>query len=107
MRAKFLLMAGVVMLSIAVAARADAQTQGSTAATPTASQSNAPAQTGPSNQCYGAIISGIASTWPWAHNDQTAFPPPPGAIALWLRLFGPLVGVSSVHELQLLFCAGV
>lgn len=61
---------------------------------------------GPSNKCYGQIIRGIASTWPWAHNDKIAFAPPPGAIALWLKEFGPLVGVSSVRELQILFCGG-
>jgi len=33
-----------------------------------------------------------------------AFPPPPGAIALWVDLFGPFVGVSSVRDLQILFC---
>jgi hypothetical protein len=33
-----------------------------------------------------------------------AFTPPPGAIALWLELFGPSIGISSVRELQLLFC---
>ena len=65
---------------------------------------SAQAQTGPSNQCYGAIASGIASTWPWAHEGQMDFPPPPGALALWIKLFGPEVGVSSVRELQLLFC---
>ena len=59
---------------------------------------------GPSNRCYGAIASGIASTWPWAHNDKVAFPPPPGALALWIREFGPEVGVSSVRELQVAFC---
>ena len=63
------------------------------------------AQNGPSNQCYGLIVSGIASTWPWAHNDKVAFPPPPGALALWVRQFGPQVGVSNVRELQLLFCS--
>ncbi len=61
-------------------------------------------QTGPANQCYGQIISGIASTWPWAHNDQIAFPPPPGSLALWVEIFGPGLGISSVRELQLLFC---
>jgi hypothetical protein len=63
------------------------------------------ANPGPSNRCYGEIASGIASTWPWAHEGQAAFPPPPGAIALWLQLFGPQVGVSSVRDLQLLFCS--
>jgi len=58
----------------------------------------------PTNQCYGAIASGIAATWPWAHDGQMAFPPPPGAIALWVDLFGPFVGVSSVRDLQILFC---
>jgi hypothetical protein len=71
-----------------------------------ASAGTARAETGPSNVCYGQIAAGIASTWPWAHEDQVAFPPPPGAIALWLQIFGPQVGVSSVRDLQLLFCNG-
>ena len=69
-----------------------------------ASLATARAEADPSNQCYGAIVSGIAATWPWAHEGQTDFPPPPGAIALWVELFGPDVGISSVRELQLLFC---
>jgi hypothetical protein len=64
----------------------------------------AQAQKGPSNRCYGEIASGIASSWPWAHNDKVDFPPPPGALALWIQEFGPDVGISSVRELQLLFC---
>ncbi len=60
--------------------------------------------TPPGAACNGRIVSGIASTWPWAHNDKIAFPPPPGSIALWVELFGEAVGISSVHELQLLFC---
>ena len=63
------------------------------------------AQKGPSNRCYGEITSGIASTWPWAHNDKVAFPPPPGSLALWIQEFGPSVGVSSVRDLQQLFCS--
>jgi len=59
---------------------------------------------GPSNRCYGDIASGIASTWPWAHNDRVGFPPPPGALPLWIQEFGPFVGVSSVRELQVAFC---
>jgi hypothetical protein len=62
------------------------------------------AQADPSNRCYGAIAAGIASTWPWAHDGQMAFPPPPGSLALWVELFGPSIGISSVRELQLLFC---
>jgi hypothetical protein len=69
-----------------------------------ASVGTARAKADPSNQCYGAIVRGIAATWPWAHAGQTDFPPPPGAIALWLELFGPATGVSSVRELQILFC---
>jgi hypothetical protein len=61
-------------------------------------------QTGPNNQCYGAITAGIASTWPWAHDDQTEFPPPPGSLALWVATFGPGLGVTSVRDLQILFC---
>lgn len=61
-------------------------------------------QTGPSNQCYGAITAGIASTWPWAHDDQIAFPPPPGSLALWVEAFGPGLGITSVRDLQTLFC---
>lgn len=64
----------------------------------------AQAQTGPTNRCYGEISAGIASTWPWAHEGQTAFPPPPGALKLWIELFGRDVGVSSVRDLQVLFC---
>ena len=73
---------------------------GSTLAGPTG------AAQGPSNQCYGAIASGIASTWPWAHDDKVAFSPPPGSLALWIQEFGPAVGVSSVRDLQKLFCDG-
>ena len=62
-------------------------------------------QTGPNNRCYGAVVSGIASTWPWAHLDKAAFAPPPGALALWVREFGPSAGISSVRELQVLFCS--
>ena len=62
------------------------------------------AQHGPSNRCYGEITSGIASTWPWAHNDKDAFPPPPGALALWIHEFGPDLGIESVRDLQILFC---
>lgn len=54
--------------------------------------------------CQGQIIAGIANTWPWAHDDRIDFPPPPGAIALWIQLFGPDAGISSVRELQALFC---
>jgi hypothetical protein len=71
-----------------------------------ASAGTARGGTGPSNVCYGQIVAGIASTWPWAHEDKVAFAPPPGAIALWLQIFGPQVGVSSVRDLQLLFCNG-
>jgi hypothetical protein len=61
-------------------------------------------QTGPANKCYGAVVAGIASTWPWAHNDKVAFPPPPGALALWVKTFGPGLGITTVRELQILFC---
>jgi hypothetical protein len=63
-----------------------------------------PAAADPSNRCYGAIVAGIASTWPWAHDGKSAFPPPPGALALWVREFGPGLGISNVRDLQLLFC---
>ena len=66
-----------------------------------------PAEPGPAEpdkRCYGQLVSGINTTWPWAHFDQEAFPPPPGSIALWVQLFGPDIGVDSVRELQLAFC---
>jgi hypothetical protein len=84
-----LLAGGLVALAIAASA---------------ASMGAARAEADPSNQCYGAIASGIAATWPWAHDGQIAFPPPPGSLALWVELFGPEVGISSVRELQILFC---
>ena len=62
-------------------------------------------QTGPSNQCRGAVVSEVASDWPWPQ-DKATFPPPPGAIARFIETFGPLGGFSSVRELQELFCAG-
>jgi hypothetical protein len=58
----------------------------------------------PDRRCYGQLVSGINTTWPWAHFDKEAFPPPPGAIALWVQLFGPDIGVNTVRELQLRFC---
>ena len=61
-------------------------------------------QTGPTNQCYGQIIAGIARTWPWAHDGHTDFAPPKGAVALWVDVFGPGLGISSVRELQEIFC---
>ena len=55
--------------------------------------------------CQGQITSLIASTWPFAHDGQVDFPPPPGSIALWLQDIGePFFGVSTVRELQVLFC---
>jgi hypothetical protein len=63
-----------------------------------------PASAEPDKRCYGQLVSGINTTWPWAHFDKEAFPPPPGAIALWVQLFGPDIGVNSVRELQLRFC---
>jgi hypothetical protein len=65
---------------------------------------DAGAAQGPSNRCYGQISAGIASTWPWAHDDRVDFPPPPGALALWIQEFGPSVGVTSVRDLQVAFC---
>ena len=56
------------------------------------------------SQCYGQIASGIASTWPWAHDEKSAFPPPPGSLHLWIETFGPSLGISTVRDLQLLFC---
>lgn len=60
--------------------------------------------TPPGPACDGQIVQGIAQTWPWAHDGQMAFPPPPGSIALWLEIFGPAIGIDTVRELQLLFC---
>ena len=62
------------------------------------------AAAGPEDSCLGSIVSGIAATWPWAHDGQSAFPPPPGAIPLWIKTFGPGIGVSSVRDLQRMFC---
>jgi hypothetical protein len=63
-----------------------------------------PASAEPDNRCDGQLVSGINTTWPWAHFDKDAFPPPPGAMVLWVQLFGPDIGVDSVGELQLRFC---
>ena len=63
------------------------------------------AQSDISSSCYGAVASGIASTWPWAHNDKAAFPPSPGALPLWIQDFGASVGIYSVRDLQVRFCS--
>ena len=65
----------------------------------------AEAAKGPSNQCYGQIVAGIARTWPWAHDHKSDFPPSPGAVALWIKEFGPGLGISSVRQLQVFFCS--
>ena len=61
-------------------------------------------QTGPANQCRGAFTSEFATDWPWPSAGE--FPPPPGAIALFIETFGPLGGFTSVREMQELFCSG-
>jgi hypothetical protein len=92
---------GMMVVALSVAGCQDTMAP---AFTEDASPAFAAVQTGPDNKCYGQIIAGIASTWPYAHEDHASFAPPPGAIALWVRTFGPSVGISSVRELQLLFC---
>ena len=55
--------------------------------------------------CQGQITAVIANTWPFAHEGQVDFPPPPGSTALWLQVVGePFFGVSTVRELQAFFC---
>ena len=96
---------GVVTVALLVAGCQDViAPQPADVITPAFALSSADQQTGPSNTCYGQIASGIASTWPWAHNEKVAFPPPPGALALWLETFGPGLGISTVRDLQELFC---
>lgn len=61
-------------------------------------------QTGQSNRCRGEAISEVASTWPWPETHED-FPPPPGAVKLWLKILGPDAGVATVRELQDQACA--
>ena len=61
-------------------------------------------QTGPANQCRGAFTSEFATDWPWP-STREQFPPPPGAIALFVKNFGPIGGFSSVREMQEFFCS--
>ena len=61
-------------------------------------------QTGPANQCRGAFTSEFAADWPWP-STREEFPPPPGAIALFVKNFGPIGGFSSVREMQEFFCS--
>ncbi len=58
----------------------------------------------PDNKCYGQVVAGISSTWPWAHDNKAGFDPPKGAVAKWLEEFGPGLGISTVRELQILAC---
>lgn len=69
---------------------------------------------GPSNQCYGSIILGIARTWPWTTDGWIEWPwsyeqgpdyaPPAGSVELWIQLYGSTYNVTSVRQLQLRFC---
>lgn len=45
--------------------------------------------TASADSCVGDNVGkDIASTWPFAHEDRSEFPPPPGAFALWVETFG-------------------
>lgn len=92
---------GVILATLTVAACQDPVAP---AVTDEAGPAFAAVQTGPDNRCYGEIIAGISRTWPFAHDDHMSFAPPKGAIAFWVELFGPAAGISSVRELQILFC---
>jgi hypothetical protein len=69
---------------------------------------------GPSNQCYGSIILGIARTWPWTTDGWIEWPwtyqydadyaPPAGSVKLWIDTYGDEYGITSVRQLQRLFC---
>lgn len=61
--------------------------------------------TGAANRCRGDSLSGFATTWPWSHEDKRAYAPPPGSIAIWLKVLGPSIGVSTVRELQAYYCS--
>ena len=59
----------------------------------------------PDAACGGLVVSDIASTWPWAHEGQEFFAPPPGGLAKWIDEVGePFFGVSSVEELKEFIC---
>jgi hypothetical protein len=60
----------------------------------------------PSASCAGKIASGVAATWPWAHEGHEFFAPPKGGLAKFVEELGPVLGFSSVRELQEMFCAG-
>jgi hypothetical protein len=109
MRARLGMIAGIFTLTLVACdgATAPVARDLTPAFQPTLLANAQPEQAGPSNRCYGAITAGIAATWPWAHAGQVDFAPPPGSIALWIELFGPVAGVSSVRDLQLLFCGGL
>jgi hypothetical protein len=69
---------------------------------------------GPSNQCYGSIVLGIARTWPWTTDGWIEWPwtyqydaeyaPPAGSVELWIDTYGDDYGITSVRQLQRLFC---
>jgi hypothetical protein len=70
---------------------------------------------GPSNQCYGSIVLGIARTWPWTTDGWIEWPwtyqygtdyaPPAGSVELWIETYGDEYGITSVRQLQRLFCS--
>lgn len=41
------------------------------------------------DSCHGDIVGkDIASTWPYAHQDRSQFPPPKGGFAAWVEILG-------------------
>ena len=70
---------------------------------------------GPSNQCYGSIVLGIARTWPWTNDGWITWPwsyeggpdyaPPAGSVELWIQMYGSDYGITSVRQLQRIFCS--
>src|SRR5512146_2580080 len=61
---------------------------------------------GPSNQCYGSIVLGIARTWPWTTDGWVEWPwtyqygavyaLPGGSVELWIGMYGDDYGITSV-----------
>jgi hypothetical protein len=61
--------------------------------------------TPPDNNCGGSAVSGVASTWPWAHSEKSDFfAPPPGGMALLIEQQGDALGFTNARGYQHYFC---
>lgn len=56
------------------------------------------------DSCHGQIVSDIASTWPFAHENRDFFPPPKGALAKFTEELTPFDNPGEFNQDIKAFC---